>query len=65
MNGGRALPKAHHRVVIDCAVQFVSEAACERVFSVLQNSFDDRQESALRDYIEGKVMVRYNTRKGQ
>ena len=51
-----------HHYFIKVACQFVSEAACERVFSVVANAFDDRQERALRDYYEGKIMCRYNAR---
>ena len=39
-----------------------SLAAAERVFSILCNSFTDRQEHALRDYIETLVMLQYNCR---
>lgn len=38
-----------------------SSAASERVFSLLQNSFSDRQESALEDYIETSLMLQYNS----
>ena len=37
-------------------------AAAERVFSILSNSFTDRQEHALRDYIETSVLLQYNCR---
>ena len=37
-----------------------SSAAAERVFSLLQNSFSDRQERALEDYIEAAIMLQYN-----
>ena len=56
---------AWHSCAIDMFVQFVSEACVERVFSVLQNAMDDRQEHSLRDYTEAKVLVRYNNRRGQ
>ena len=39
-----------------------SSAAAERVFSILSNSFSDRQESSLEDYIELSVMLHYNHR---
>ena len=39
-----------------------SSAAAERIFSILSNSFTDRQEHALRDYIETSVMLQYNCR---
>jgi hypothetical protein len=56
---------AWHSFAIDMFCQFVSEASVERVFSVLQNAMDDRQTSSLRDYIEAKVLVKYNGRPGQ
>ena len=34
--------------------------AGERVFSLLNNSFNTRQESAMEDYIELSVMMQYN-----
>ena len=34
-----------------------SSAAAERVFSLLANSFSDRQESSLEDYIQASVMM--------
>ena len=37
-----------------------SSAAAERVFSLLQASFSDRQERALEDYIEASIMLQYN-----
>lgn len=39
-----------------------SSAATERVFSIMRNSFDKRQEAALSDYIEGSCMLQYNNR---
>ncbi len=39
-----------------------SSAAAERVFSLLANSFNNTQESALEDYIETSVMLQYNHR---
>ena len=39
-----------------------SSAACERVFSLLNNSFRDQQQSSLQDYIETSVMMQYNKR---
>ena len=39
-----------------------SSAAAERVFSILQNSFKDQQNSSLEDYIETSVMLQYNKR---
>ena len=37
-----------------------SSAASERVFSLLRNSFGERQNSALQDYIETSLMLQYN-----
>ena len=37
-----------------------SSAAAERVFSLLQNSFSQRQSSSLEDYIETSLMLQYN-----
>ena len=37
-----------------------SSATAERVFSILTNSFTDRQEHSLKDYIETSVMLQYN-----
>ena len=39
-----------------------SSAAAERVFLILSNSFTDRQEHSLKDYIETSVMLQYNCR---
>ena len=41
-----------------------SSAASERVFSLLRNSFGERQNSALQDYIEAFLMLQYNNREG-
>ena len=45
------------------AAQQSNSAGVERVFSVLKQSFDETQESALNDYVTGVVMKRYNNRK--
>ena len=37
-----------------------SSAAAERVFSLLESSFNKRQESALEDYLETSLMLQYN-----
>ena len=39
-----------------------SSAASERVFSLLNNSFNDRQYNSLEDYIEASIMLQYNSR---
>ena len=37
-----------------------SSVAAERVFSLLKNSFNERQDLALQDYIEASLMLQYN-----
>ena len=39
-----------------------SSAAAERVFSLLQNSFNHRQDHSLQDYLESSLMLQYNKR---
>ena len=39
-----------------------SSAASERVFSLLRNSFGERQNASLQDYIETSLMFQYNNR---
>lgn len=39
-----------------------SSAAFERVFSLLQHSFNNQQYSSLEDYIEVSLMLQYNNR---
>ena len=39
-----------------------SSAEAERVFSLLQNSFNQQQYSSLEDYIEASIMLQYNNR---
>ena len=39
-----------------------SSAAAERVFSILNSSFNDLQEHALVDYLQASVMLQYNNR---
>ncbi len=39
-----------------------SSAAAERVFSLLQSSFKERQTRSLEDYIQTSVMLQYNYR---
>lgn len=38
-----------------------SSAAAERVFSLLANSFGQRQQTSLQDYIETSLMLQYNS----
>ena len=40
-----------------------SSAASECVFSLLTNSFGERQQSSLQDYIEASMMLQYNKHK--
>ena len=40
-----------------------SSASAERVFSLLNNAFNDQQDNALEDYLEALVMIRYNDAK--
>ena len=40
-----------------------SSASSERVFSLLSNSFNSQQDTALEDYLEASVMLRYNKAK--
>ena len=39
-----------------------NSASCERVFSLLETMFGDEQMSALADYIQASLMLRYNKR---
>jgi len=39
-----------------------SSAAAERVFSILNTSFGERQDNALQDYVESSLMLQYNKR---
>lgn len=39
-----------------------SSASSERVFSLLRNSFGERQQSSLQDYIQTSLMLQYNNR---
>ena len=40
-----------------------SSAACERVFALLKNMFDEEQRSTLGDALEASLMLRYNDRR--
>ena len=55
------LPHWSHAVRSILLVQ-PSSAAAERVFSILNSTFSDRQDSSLEDYIESSVMLQYNNR---
>ena len=39
-----------------------SSAAAEKVFSIINSSFNDSQDHALVDYIQACVMLQYNKR---
>jgi hypothetical protein len=41
-----------------------SSCAVERVFSILRTTFNDKQTTALEDYVETSVMLQYNRRPG-
>ena len=51
---------AWYKLAEEAALVMCSSAAVERVFSLLNNSFDDSQQSSLNDYKESSVMIRYN-----
>ena len=38
-----------------------SSAVAEHAFSLLNNSFDDQQNSLLEEYIEALIMLQYNS----
>ena len=40
-----------------------SSASAERAFSLLTNAFCSQQDSALQDYLEASIMLRYNNAK--
>ena len=40
-----------------------NSASCERVFSLLESMFGDAQTSALADYLQAALMLRYNGRR--
>ena len=39
-----------------------SSSSAERVFSILNSSFGDKQQHALEDYIEASIQLQYNCR---
>ena len=43
-----------------CSSSTTGTAAAERVFSLLKNSFNERQDLALQDYLEASLMLQYN-----
>ena len=49
-----------YRIAFIVALVQPSSACVERIFSLLRNLFNDRQESTLQDYIEGSVRLSYN-----
>ena len=44
------------------AMQQLNSAAVERVFSLLQNAFNETQEKSLNDYVSAVVMKQYTNR---
>ena len=53
------LPKFYSLFSWYCLIQ-PSSGAVERVFSLLNNMFNDQQANSLQDYVEAAVMLRYN-----
>jgi hypothetical protein len=49
-----------YKVAEEVVLVMVSSASVERVFSLLNSTFDDQQQSALHDYKEASVRLRYN-----
>ena len=45
-----------------CRMIQSSSATSERVFSLLNNTFDEQQQGCLEDYVETSIMLQYNTR---
>jgi hypothetical protein len=56
------LPAWSHAARIAFALS-PNSASCERVFSLLESMFGDTQMSALADYIQAALMLRYNGRR--
>ena len=55
------LPNFIKSILVVATVQ-ASSGAAERVFSILRRVFDENQESAKGDYVEGACMLEYNYR---
>ena len=53
-------PNGHAAAACQAMLVQPSSAAAERVFSLLRNSFGERQQSSLQDYIETSIMLQYN-----
>jgi len=49
-----------YKVAEEVVLVMVSSASVERVFSLLNHSFDDHQQNSLQDYKEASVRLRYN-----
>jgi hAT family C-terminal dimerisation region len=49
-----------YRVAAEVALVMCSSASVERVFSLLNCMFDEHQQSALNDYKEASIKIRYN-----
>ncbi len=41
----------------------VVQPSAERVFSLLNNTFNEQQDNTLQDYVEASIMLQYNSRK--
>ena len=53
----------HWSAVMKVLLVQPSSAAAERVFSILNSSFNESQEHALVDYLQDCVVLQYNNRK--
>ncbi len=53
------LPILYTKAMIAALIQ-PSSGCVERVFSLLRNLFNDRQDHTLQDYVQGSVMLAYN-----
>ena len=49
-----------YKLAEEAALVMCSSAAVERVFSLLNNSFNDSKQNSLNDYKESSVMIRYD-----
>jgi hypothetical protein len=51
---------AWYKLAEEIVLVMVSSASVERIFSLLNNSFDNQQQNSLNDYKEATVRLRYN-----
>ena len=49
-----------YKVAAEVALVMCSSAAVERIFSLLNCTFDDHQHQALNDYKKASIRIRYN-----